>query len=288
MNLSFDILAALGAMFAWGFGDFLIQKGTRKIGDIETLAWIGLLGSIGLTPFVWGDLSLVAERSNFLILLALGVVSFVTGLINFESFKRGKLSVVDVILEIELPVAVLLGIFFFHNSISLLEIFLIAAVFVGIVLIAVEPGVKRRHFFEKGAVLAVVAAVGYALVDFLTAIGAKTVSPLLAVWFPWVTFTIICLLYLASTGRIRHFLRDAARYKALVIGMGVIDTIAWVLFAIAVRNNQFAVTVAITESYPAVALILGVAVNREKVAIHQYAGAAIAVGASFAMGLFIH
>jgi drug/metabolite transporter (DMT)-like permease len=288
MNIPLDIFAALGAMIAWGFGDFIIQKGTRKIGDVESLAWIGLLGSIGLLPFVWHDLFLVASRSNFLILLGLGIVSFVTGLINFESFKRGKLSVVDVILEVELPVAVLLGIFFFHNSLSFLEILLIIAVFTGIVLIAVEPGeIKRRHFVEKGAVLALVAAGGYALVDFLTAIGAKTASPLLAVWFPWVTFTIICVLYLVVTGRIKHFFRDAAQYKALVIGMGVIDTIAWVLFAIAVRNNQFAITVAITESYPAVALMLGVAVNREKVAIHQYIGAAIAVAASFAMGSLI-
>jgi len=52
-------------------------------------------------------------------------------------------------------------------------------------------------------------------------------------------------------------------------------------------DNELAVTVAITESYPAIGLILGVAVNREKVAKHQYLGATIAVGASFAMGLFL-
>lgn len=78
------------------------------------------------------------------------------------------------------------------------------------------------------------------------------------------------------------------KYKTLVLGMGVIDTVAWILFAIAVRNNELAITVAITESYPAIGLMLGVMINKEKVALHQYAGAVLAVAASFAMGLFIH
>ncbi len=283
-----SILAAIGAMISWGFGDFFIQKGTRKIGDVETLAWIGVLGSIGLVPFIWKDLSLVMQGSSFLILLVLGIVTFAIGIVNFEALRRGKLSIVEVILETELPIAVLLGIVFLRESLSLLEAALILLVFIGIVLIAAEPGaLKRKHFLEHGAILALFAAGGYGVIDFLTAVGAKTISPLLTIWFTWATFTIICLIYLAYTGRIRHFFRDAGRYKGLVLSMGIVDTLAWVLFAIAVRNNELAITVAITESYPAIALILGVAVNKEKVAIHQYAGAVIAVGASFCMGFFV-
>jgi len=276
-------------MVAWGFGDFIIQKGTRKIGDMETLAWIGLLGTIGLTPFVWHDLALVVQTSNFLVLLLLGIITFAIGIANFEALKRGKISVVEVILEAELPIAVLLGLFFFRESLSILQILLIMLVFAGILLIAAEPGqIKKKHFLEKGAMLALIAAAGYGIIDFLTAVGAKTVSPLLTIWFTWVTFTIICLIYMAWQGKLIHFFKDAAKYKTIVLAMGIIDTLAWILFAIAVRNNELAITVAITESYPAIGLILGVAVNREKVAIHQYVGAIIAVAASFAIGLFIH
>jgi hypothetical protein len=34
-----SIAAALGAMLAWGIGDFLIQRVTRHVGDVEALAW---------------------------------------------------------------------------------------------------------------------------------------------------------------------------------------------------------------------------------------------------------
>ncbi len=247
MNVSTTILAALGAMICWGFGDFIIQKGVRKIGNIETLAWIGLLGSLGL------------------------------------------FAVIDVILEAELPIAVLLGAFFFGEFLTITQTFLVFLIFVGVVLIATEPEeIKKRHFLEKGAMLALVAAIGYGLIDFLTAVGAKTVSPILTIWFTWTTFTIMCLFYIgAHRGGLRHFFADALKYKWLVLSMSVIDTAAWILFAIAVKHNDLAVTVAITESYPAIGLLLGIVINKEKVKAHQYVGATIAVVASFAMGFFI-
>lgn len=284
-----DILAALGAMIAWGFGDFVIQKVTRVIGDMEALAWIGVVGTIGVLPFVWHDFALVATRSNFLILLLLGVITFAVGIVNFEALKRGKISVIEVIIVAELPVAVLLGIFFLGESLSLFQTILVVLVFLGIVLIASEPGtIKKRHFIEKGAILAFIAAAGYGLIDFLTAVGAKTVSPLLTIWCAWATFTLICLVYMAWEGDVLRFFRNVRRHAPLIIGMGLIDTFAWVLFAFAVRGNELAITVAITESYPAIGLFLGVAVNREKVVVHQYVGAAIAVVASFAMGIYLH
>jgi drug/metabolite transporter (DMT)-like permease len=287
--IDIDILAALGAMIAWGFGDFIIQKATRVIGDMEALAWIGVVGTIGMLPFVWHDFALVATRSNFLVLLLLGVINFAVGIVNFEALKRGKISVIEVIIVAELPVAVLLGIFFLGESLSFFQALLVALVFLGIILIAAEPGaIKKRHFIEKGAILALIAAAGYGLIDFLTAVGAKTVSPLLTIWFAWATFTVICLVYMAWSGGLRRFFKNAGRHAPLIIGMGLIDTFAWVLFAFAVRSNELAITVAITESYPAIGLILGVAVNREKVVAHQYLGAAIAVIASFAMGIYIH
>ena len=69
--------------------------------------------------------------------------------------------------------------------------------------------------------------------------------------------------------------------------MGIFDTLAWLFFAFAVLENELAITIAITESYPAVALLLGVLVNKEKIRVHQYAGATIALAASIALAFFI-
>lgn len=287
MLVSIGIAAALAATVAWGVGDFFIQRATRKLGDVETLAWIGLVGSIALLPFVWNDLALLFSRSNFFILLVLGLVTFAVGIANFEAFKRGKLAVVDVLLEFELPLTVLLGLLVFKESLSWLQIFLIFTIFVGIVLIAIDPReFKRRHLLEKGAVLALVAAVGYGLINFLTAVGARDISPLLAIWFPWVVFTVICGAWLAKQGKLKSTLRHIKSFPGLIFTIGIVDTLAWTSFALAVEGKELAVTIAITESYPVISLLLGLFVNKEKIFGWQLFGMALTITASVAMGLF--
>ncbi|MHB8870940.1 MAG: DMT family transporter [Candidatus Doudnabacteria bacterium] len=286
MIASVSILAALVAMLGWGFGDFLIQKATRKLGDVETLAWIGLLGSLGLLPFVWNDLALVLQRSNFIILLILGVIVFIVALINFEALKRGKLSVVEVLFELELPLTVILGMIFLKEHVNFLQVLLMLLIFVGIILIAAKPGeIKKRHFFEKGAVLALVTAIGYGLINFLTAVGAKEISPILTIWFPWVVFTGICIFYLLYHGRLKTASRHIRTYTWLIVGMGILDTLAWIFFAIAVEKKELAVTIAITESYPAISLLLGITINHEKISKLQIVGASITIVGSFLIGL---
>ena len=287
MFASIPILAAIGAMICWGFGDFFIQKSTRKIGDVETLAWIGLLGAAGMTPFVWNDLSLVLKSSNFLMLLLLGIISFAVGVVNFEAFRRGKLSIVEVLMEFELPITVLLGVMFLQEQLGLFQVILVGVIFCGIMLIAVrrEDFKKNRHLFERGAVLAIVAAVGYGLINFLTAVGAKHISPLLVIWFPWVVFTCMCIIWLVARGNFRAATRHAHIYWRLILTVGILDTLAWIFFALAVEKKELAVTIAITESYPAISLLLGVTINKEHISKYQTIGVVVTIAASFLMGV---
>lgn len=285
--VSLSIMAALGALFCWGFGDFFIQRATRKMGDVESLAWIGFIGAVCMLPFVWHDLSLLLQRSNLSILFVLGLITFTVGIINFEAFRRGKLSVIEVLLELELPVTVLFSIFFLGEHINAIQTVLAIIIFSGIILIAARPGeIKKHHFFEKGAVLAIIAAGGYGLINFLTTVGARQISPLLAIWFPWLTFTIICALWLMAKGRLRPAAAHAKTYWKLILAIGLFDTLAWIFFAFALQKKELAVIIAITESFPAVSLMLGIKVNKEKVAPHQLAGAITTIVASFLMGLF--
>ncbi len=71
-----SLLAAFGAMICWGIGDFLIQRTVRKVGDIEALAFIGIVGSVGLIPFVWNDLKLILHPGFALMLFVLEFLLF--------------------------------------------------------------------------------------------------------------------------------------------------------------------------------------------------------------------
>lgn len=133
---------------------------------------------------------------------------------------------------------------------------------------------------ENGAALAVITAVGMAVMNLVVATGSRQVSPIMAIWVPWLLMSAASLLLLWKNGRLVGLLGCGLRFKRLVICMGVVDTLAWLFYAAAVVRNGLAITTAITESYPAIALFLGVFVNRERMAKHQYLGAAIAILAS--------
>lgn len=287
MTLETGVLFAFGAMVCWGAGDFLIQRSVWKVGDVEALAFIGIIGSLGLLPFVINDIPLAFMEGNLLLLFFLGLLTFIVALMDFEALKKGKLSVIEVILEVELPVTAILGVYLLKETLTLPQILAMAAVFVGITLIAtksvsIKSGLKN---LEKGVLIGLLGAIGMGAVNFLTGLSSKTISPMLAIWAPWVFFTIFCVAYILYTGTAKDLLENAKKYRSLVLLMGVFDTLAWLFYAFATQHNSVAITTAITESYPVIAIGLGVWLNKEKILSHQYAGAFLALGASISLAL---
>jgi len=283
------ILAAFGAMVCWGFGDFFIQRTTRRIGNIGALFFIGLFGSVALFPFILNELPGIFSNANILLsLFFLAFSMLVVAIINFQALKEGKISVVDSIIEFELPVTILFGMFVFHEQISSLQWVLSAFVFLGILLISFsKKNVRSGNILEKGVILAAITAFGMGFLNFFTASMARDTSPLLAIWSTWTITAVVCFAYIASRGRVRAIWQDAKSAKRVVIAESIFDTAAWICFAFAAFNSSLSITTAITESYPAIAIFLGVFVNRELVKHHQFLGMGLALCSSIALVLFL-
>jgi drug/metabolite transporter (DMT)-like permease len=284
--MAFDLvlLAAFGAMFCWGIGDFLIQRTVRRIGDVEALMFLGLIQIFGLFPFVLNDFSLLFSMENLLVLFLLGVITFVGALVTFEAFKKGKISVVEVVIEFELPVTIVLGFIFFGEFLSIWQLLLIVPIFLGIILMAVGAGSKRPNNpferIEKGILLGFLAAIGMGLINSFTALSARQVSPVMAIWFPAIFLFVISLVVLIKQNRFGDSVSNLKKFPLLIIAMGLVDAAAWVFYAFSLSSYNVGVITAITESYPVIGLILGVFVNKEKISRHQYLGAALAIFAS--------
>jgi drug/metabolite transporter (DMT)-like permease len=282
MLIEVSLIFAFLATICWGFGDFLIQKSVRKIGNLQSLALIGIVGAIALFPFILHDIKNIFNLYNIGLLLLLGIITFVAAIFDFEALKRGKISVIDVLIELELPVTIILGFVFFKEVLSLQQIGIISLIFIGILLMAFKHLNFKKHVksFEKGAFLAILAALGMGLINFLTAASSRQISPLMAVWFPWIVFTIICIFFIWSREGIRNFSNNISKFKWLVLAMGIFDTLAWLSYAYATNKGEIAIITAITESYPALAMFLGLWINKERINLHQYIGAGLAIVSS--------
>ena len=287
MNLEFGMVFAFLAMVSWGVGDFLIQRTTRKIGDLQSLTFVGIIGSIGLFPLALNDLSLLFYPSNFLLLLFLGIVTFIIGYLDFEAVRVGKLSTIDVVIELELPITIIFALMFFKETLSFEQFFFISLIFIGIILIAIKSFARGKLRLERGVFIAVIVAIGMGVINFLTAASSKTISPIMAIWIPWVIYTIFCLVSLYIVKGFSKFTANAKKFKFLILAMGIIDTLAWLFYALAVFKNELSIITAITESYHVIAMFLGIWFNKEKINWYQYLGAGIALVSSFALALSI-
>lgn len=281
-----SLIFAMLAMVCWAFGDFFIQRSARKIGDLETLTYIGIIGVLGLLPFVIKDFYLLNDFRNIMLLLILGVVTFIAALVNFEALKKGKLSVIDVIFELELPVTIALGFVFFRESLTFSQAMAILAVFLGIIMISTKSFSHWKGMLEKGVLIALVGAAMMGVLNFLTASSSKLISPWMAVWFPAVVFTIISLVFICRREGLGRFIGNGVRFRKVVLAMGVFDTLAWLFYAMAVFDGEISLITAITESYPALSMFLGMKFNRESVRSHQYLGAFLALASSVVLCFF--
>ena len=279
--IQLGIVFAFVALLGWGFGDFFIQKTTRIVGIYKGLFIIGASATVVLFPFVYTELWAYSfEQYQSLVLL--GVVTLVQALIVLETFKRGKLSVVEPIIAVELPLTVGLGVFVAGEVLSLQQFLLFLLVFVGVVLAStsqlshLKP---HRRLLEKGVFLACTAALLSAPINFYIGVFAQTISPLVIVWVSHTMYTIFCGAYIILRGEMGSLLRALRAHPVPLLAQSIFDNAAWLGYAFAASIISISLAVTISEGYIALAALLGYFFGREKLGKHQVVGAIVAISA---------
>jgi drug/metabolite transporter (DMT)-like permease len=274
------ISLAIAALIAWGFGDRCIQLTTRKIGTVKALFFVGIVGFVMTSPFIrTADFTKVREDGYLAMIAAAVIVATVTALIEFQAFKLGKMAVVEPILGLELPLTVAIGVYFGHDILTIPEYAAIAVVFIGITAAATKnlnPRLTKEHL-ERGVLLAFIAAGGSALCNILIGLLSRGTSPFFAIWSIHGSVALICLPIIAAQGGFRAMRTEIKTYGREIMAQGVLDTVAWFCYAAAATRLPLSITAGISESYIALAALLGLTLGKEKVTRRQFFGSALAI-----------
>lgn len=293
MWLNLTILFSFLAMISWGVGDFFVQRAVKKIGYLEALLWINVIAGVGLLPFVIKDLPLLWQAENILPIVFLTIANIVFSLLILKAYSQAKLSVVDVILLGELPVTIILGMIFFHERLSWLQLTIIFFILFGVFLISRGPSSysqrlknifgKKKVNWEKGLLFAFLAVIFSGTYNFLTALNAREITPIIAVWAPWTISSVILLIVLMYKKGMKAFWFNSLANKKVIFLAGTIDTAAWVFYSSAVARQDISIITAIVTGYAVIALYLDIKYNRQKISYLQYIGAALVVVGSIAI-----
>jgi drug/metabolite transporter (DMT)-like permease len=259
------LLLALGASLAWGISDFVGPLFSRTLGILRVLFW-GQLGGVlalaiavalrGEAPAGWAVLFAICASIGGM----LGLVAYYRGM------AIGVMSVVAPIAGVSAVIPVVFGIATGDNP-SRTQIAGIACALLGVGLASVEHS-EGRPRVAAGVGLALLAALGFGFYfPWMHAAGKVDF------WWASLIFRTTALLIVgAAVAAKRPALRLSPRNLAIVVAVGLGDTVGNVLFAASSGHGLVSLTAVLASLYPVVTVLLAAAVLHERVAPMQRAG----------------
>jgi drug/metabolite transporter (DMT)-like permease len=282
------ILLGLLTALSWGSSDFLARFAVRRIGSLRTtlymqlaglalltifLPWIGGWGHLfdgsGWQPWAWGSLA--------------GVLNGISTLSLYRSFEVGKLAVVAP-LSASYPALTVAIAVFAGEHLTAMRAAGITLILLGVIVVVrgeaepEQPSGRSGTTFGKKAVTgigaALVSAAGFGVLFWL--LGNRVVPRVgfaSAVWMIRLTSSALtALVVLAMKQPVSLPRKDSV--SIWLVGMGLLDTGAFVLNNLGMQLEQVSVVSVLASLYGAVTVLLSTVVLREKLSRWQWLGIA--------------
>jgi len=266
-----SVLFAFGAFIGWGVGDFLIQRCARSGGVTLTVWVISAVGSILLLPTILLSPTPFSALWSAPILITT-CAHLANGFFLFWLFKHIKLSIVQPVISLELPLGVLAASLIFHEIIAPEQWTFILIIFGGLLLLSVSanPFKTKRVRLEEGVLLGLLGAVISTTMNLSTGASAEQFDPWFVIWGINVLIALV-LLPVVIKKRSSFFL-DLRRKPKLFLSMSVIDNAAWLSFSFGVVFLPISIVLGLSQGYVLLSVILGIIFNHERLQWWQYVG----------------
>jgi drug/metabolite transporter (DMT)-like permease len=265
-------LALFGAA-AWGTGDFLGGVAARRIHVLTVLVLSQAIGLGGAAVWLLVSGDGLPGAADLLPAAGAGACGAIGLAALYRGMAVGAMGIVAPISAASplVPLAVDVG---RGISPSIAQWAGIAAVLGGIVLLAREPGARRRTPLAAGVALALVAALAFGL--FIVGLDAAADESV-----PWTIVTArgtSTALALALALAASVSVRPPARLLPAIAAVGVFDTTANVLVAFATTKGSAGVVAVLSALYPVVTILLARIVLGERLDRPRRLGGVLALG----------
>lgn len=151
-ELLIAILGGLGAMLGWGLADFFAKITIDEVGDIASLAWGHIIGSVALVlaalyAFFAMDrqLGIPSDIQSWLLLLIFGAGQAAVYLYVYKAFSKGPVGVLSPIFASFSGITALLSVIVFAEVLTGHTLAGIITLFAGILLINLDPAALRSR-----------------------------------------------------------------------------------------------------------------------------------------------
>jgi drug/metabolite transporter (DMT)-like permease len=306
------ILLGLLTALSWGSSDFLARFTTRRIGSLRTTLYMQLVGLVLLTIFLpwiggWGHLFDGSGWQPWAWGALAGLLNGISTLSLYRSFEVGKLAVVAP-LSASYPALTVAMSVFTGEHLSAMRAAGIALILAGVIVVvrgeveadsAIAPSGVASHSVQLGSVAApsratperkaasgigaaMISAAGFGVLFWL--LGNRVVPRVgfaSTVWMIRLTSSALTALVIVAMKR-PIALRRKDKVSLWLLGMGVLDTGAFVLNNLGMQVEQVSVVSVLASLYGAVTVLLSTMILREKMSSSQWLGV-VAIFAGIAL-----
>jgi drug/metabolite transporter (DMT)-like permease len=260
------VLLALAASVAWGVADFVGPLKARTLGTMRVLFWAQIGG---VTAIAIAVAALASPPDDWRVLFA--VPASVSGTLGLYAYYRGMttgtMSVVAPIAGASAVIPVVFGIATGDRP-SPFQLAGIACALVGVVLASQEHQAGGERRLASGVGLAILAAIGFGFY-FPPMHVAGEADP----WWASLVFRVTTTVLVVAAVRVRRpTIRLGGRALAVVLAVGIGDTLGNLLFAASASHGLVSVTSVLASLYPLVTVALAAVVLHERVAGGQRVG----------------
>jgi drug/metabolite transporter (DMT)-like permease len=297
------ILLGLLTALSWGSSDFLARFASRRIGSLRTTLYMQLIGLVLLTIFLpwiggWGHLFDGSGWKPWGWGALAGVLNGISTLSLYRSFEVGKLSVVAP-LSASYPALTVAISVFTGEHLTAMRAAGIALILVGVIVVVrgevepdnvepdnVEPAsiepdsvsgpspVAPKKKAASGIGAAMISAAGFGVLFWL--LGNRVVPRVgfaSTVWMIRLTSSALTAIVIVAMKQ-PIALRRKDSVSLWLLGMGVLDTGAFVLNNLGMQLEQVSIVSVLASLYGAVTVLLSTVVLREKMSRWQWLGIA--------------
>ena len=141
-ELLIAIIAGLGGMLGWGFADFFAKKTIDELGDVMTLAWAGIFGTVAFfiacayVVYVYHEPVVIPSSvSVWALLIFFGVLQAAVYIYAYKGFGKGQVGLLAPVFAAFSGIVAIVSILFLAEPATSGRLLALAVVFIGILLL---------------------------------------------------------------------------------------------------------------------------------------------------------
>jgi drug/metabolite transporter (DMT)-like permease len=285
-ELAIAIVAGLGGMLGWGFADFFAKKTIDSAGDIVTLTWAHLFGTVAflalslLRSMLGYPLEMPQGIGIWLILILFGILQALVYLLLYRGFGKGQLAILNPVFSSFSGITALVSIAIIGETARGGQWLVLAMMFAGIMALSLDIralSAGRIHFTRLPGLPEVAAATGIAAVWTLgwnTFIEGKDWVFCAGLMYAFMTAAILIVAFLRRT----NLVLPKGIWLDMVL-IGFCETAAYCAISFGYSlTSRTSVVALISGAFSLPTLILARFFLKERVDAVQGAGIAMIVG----------